>query len=89
MSKSIIKIAAKVIFLIVITIIATAIVQSPVITNDLAMTQMQNSDDLYIAVSVYEKFIPVANFILTMARLLIAFSIGNDIYKLVNKEKEN
>lgn len=92
MTKYALKIAVKAICLITLIIVASVLMQSPVITNALAMTQMENSNELYTMVSMYEKFVPVIRWMLVLVDIVIACSIGSDIRNIIkihNIEKEN
>ena len=91
MFKHSLKIAVKSVFLILLEMARWAL-SSPVITNNLAMTQMQNSDELYLIISMYEKYTPVMRAAFIAIAMCLAVSIGHDIYTLTKtnfNKKEN
>lgn len=72
-----------------------AYILSPIITNQLAMTQMENSNEMYFYVSAIAKIKPIAVTVGNGIILALFAGIGLDIRKLVKSinntknEKEN
>ena len=83
------KIAVKIILLITLMIVGIiADSMSPVIANDLAMTQMENSDALLVVTNAYNRIKPVVDILFTGIIIVVAGWIAYDVYKLFNIEKE-
>lgn len=82
------KLTIKIILLITLILIGMMIDSAtPVITNDLAMTQMENSDELLVVTNTYNRIKPVIEFAYTAIVVLITCTIACDIFKLVNPFK--
>lgn len=86
----------KVIVFTFLIIVFTSITQamSPVITNEIALTQMQNSNEMFVLMDTYSKFRPVVNLIFAGVIVWFTYTIGRDVYKFVKtinpkNEKEN
>lgn len=80
------KIAAKIILLVALVLIGVfADSMGPVITNDLAMTQMENSDAVLVATNTYNRVKPVIDIFLTGLTFAVAGWIAYDVYKLCKK----
>lgn len=81
--------------MLVVIIMIFIITQTPVITNDIAMGQMENSNDWFVAMTAYQKFANVAGLFGKVCVAVTLGFIGWDGYKLakiLNKtenEKEN
>lgn len=78
--------------MIVVASVAQAV--SPVITNEMAMTQMQNSNEMFILMNTYSKVRPIANAAYVGIIVWFTYTIGRDVYKFtkaINAEnkKEN
>lgn len=77
------KIVVKIILLIALVFIGIiAGNMAPVLTNDLAMTQLENSDALLVATNTYNQIKPVIDILYTGLIIAIACSITRDVYKL-------
>lgn len=89
------KVAIKVIIFALIMFGVAAVSQaiSPVVSNELALTQMQNSNEMYILMNTYNKVRPIVTFAYTGIIILFTCTVARDIYKFVKnmneKEKEN
>ena len=86
--KFIVKTAIKVIIYAIISTVALSLLTSPIITNELAIGQMQNSNELYMLMETYNE---VKHFISIIYGLITAFFVGTtvyDIYKFI-KTKTN
>ena len=84
------KVAVKVILILVlgmIGIISDSIV--PVITNSLAMAQMENSDALLVATNALNHIKPVIDILYAGLIIVVIGSIANDLHTMFKKEKEN
>jgi hypothetical protein len=79
------KAVVKTIIFIAIMVIITAFVQAitPVISNDVAMGQLENSDELFVMMEMYNKMKPLVDIAYILAAGLFMMSIGNDTYKFV------
>lgn len=90
------KTAVKVIIFAVLMFIVAAVGQSasPVISNSMALGQMQNSDEMYILMDTYNRVRPIVSVAFAGIILLFTGAIARDIFKLVKtinteNEKEN
>mgnify|MGYP006967120953 CR=1 FL=1 len=91
------KIIKKIVIFAFIMIILTSFTQSmsPVVSNNMALTQMQNSDAMFIMMNTYNKIKPIISAIYFGITVWFTYTIGRDIYKFVktvnesNNEKEN
>ena len=83
MKRFLIKATAKIIIAVSILVIAFAFVQMPVLTNDVALAQMEQSDGLYIAWTSYS---PVISLIQSVLCGIGGYLLGRsilDIYKFI------
>ena len=81
------KIVVKVFFLIVLLLIGIVVdSMAPVITNDLAMTQLENSDALLVTVNTYNQIRPVVSISYGIIVCLFAFSLARDLMKFAKSE---
>ena len=88
------KITAKVIiFAIVMFLIATVMQYiSPIISNDIAMGQMENSDEAFVTMGLYNRLQNVASALYSIGIAFLVCALGYDTYKfakIINNEKEN
>lgn len=90
------KLVKKGVIFAFLMIVVTAVGQSiaPIVTNNLALTQMQNSDEMFVAMETYSKLKPIVN--ITYAGIFVWFGCGivKDICKFnksinTTNEKEN
>lgn len=87
--KFIIKNIIKIVAFAIISTIAMTLLQSPVITNEIAMGQMENSNELFILMDTYYKMKPIVLVIYGCIVALFVSTIGYDTYKFINtKTKE-
>lgn len=86
--KFIIKTTIKVLIYAIISTIALSMLTSPVITNELALTQMQNSDELYVLMDTYNKVRPFISIVYGLITALFAGTTIYDTYKFI-KNKYN
>lgn len=75
---------------IIIAVILTALtVMEPIITNDIALGQMQNSNEAFAIMSAYNGFKQFGNIAGTIAVGWYIVTAARDVYKFVENEKEN
>lgn len=86
--KFIIKIAIKVIAYAILSTIALSLLTNPIINNELALGQMQNSNELYLLMETYNKVRPYISVIHGFITALFAATTIGDIYKFI-KTKTN
>lgn len=90
-TKTIIKLVAFVVISIVVAILINSI--NPIVNNDLAIGQMENSDALFIIYETYNRIIPLMWGIYGVISTVIFCRIGFDIYKFIKirimEKKEN
>lgn len=88
--KTVIKFIVFIFLMTMVLIIAQSV--SPIITNNLALGQMQNSDEAFVVMSTYYKIRPILTTIMVGISILFAVAIAKDTYKFVkivkNTEKE-
>lgn len=84
------KIMRRVILLVALLIIVLAMIESPIITNEIALGQMQNSSGAFMLMGVYSPLRKLIKAVLWLLVAMQAITIGRDIYdfiKSINKEK--
>lgn len=91
--KLILKTAVKIIIFVLAMAIVAAVTQSPVITNEVALGQMQNSNEAYVLMNIWLKIRPMVDVLCTVAAICFVGNIVRDICKFIkttknNKEKE-
>ncbi len=67
------KTMVKVIIIAVIAFLVYLITETPVLTNQIAMGQMENSNDWFVAMSMYQK---IANALDRVSGIIISFIVG-------------
>jgi hypothetical protein len=85
--KFIIKIAIKVIVYAILSTIAFSLLTNPVITNDLALGQMENSNELYLLMDTHNKIKPFVSIIYGLITALFAGTTIHDTYKFIKTKK--
>ena len=85
--RFLIKITTKFILFIAVSIIAFTFIKSPVITNEIALGQMTNSNDLFFTLDLFNKLKPVINIAYGVITLFFVGSTGHDIYKFFKEKK--
>lgn len=90
-TKFIIKTASKIIIFAFLMIVAAAIMSSlsPVVSNEIALGQMQNSDEAFILMNTYNKVRPVISAVFTGITIWFTCTIVRDTYKFFKNQKEN
>lgn len=87
--KFIIKTVAKIIIFAIVSTIAMTLLQSPVISNEIALGQMQNSNELFILMETYNKVRPIVTVIYGLIVIWFTYTIANNIYNFIKtKTKE-
>lgn len=89
--KFVIKIIRKCVVFALLMIVVAAIGQSvsPIVSNQVALGQMQNSDEMYVLMNTYNKIRPIVSFAFAGIILLFTGTIARDIYKFVKTTIEN
>ena len=59
---------------------------NPIITNEMAMGQMENSNELYMVMETYNRVKPIISFIYGCIATWFVGTTIYDIYKLITKE---
>lgn len=90
------KTARRTLIFVIVTIIVSAIAQaiSPVITNSMYLSQMQNDNVMFVAMNTYSKLKPIVNIVYSCVILWFVCTLGRDTYKFVKttnneNDKEN
>ena len=84
------KIFIKSIALIIILTFMFTIISSVdvIIRNELALTQLENSNELFMFQEMYNNSIrPLMSFIAVLTVVIFGYSIGKDIYKIYKENK--
>lgn len=85
-SKTAIKIVIFAFIMTIILFIAQSI--SPIVSNNLALGQMQNTDETFVVMNTYNKVRPIFNTAMVGVCILFVFSIVKDVFKFVKNIKE-
>ena len=84
-----IKFISKIIIYVIISALAlNFILADPIISNELALGQMENSNELYLLMEAYNKNRNIVSIIYGCITVLFAGTTIYDIYKFINT-KEN
>ena len=85
------KTARRTLIFVITMIIVAAIAQaiSPVVTNELALTQMQNDNVMFVAMSTYNKLKPIVDIVYSCVILWFVCTLGRDTYKFVKNINNN
>lgn len=84
----VIKTITKIIIYAIFSTIALSLLNSPIITNELALLQMEHSNELYMIMDTYYKVRPFVSIIYGFITVMFAWTIIHDTYKFI-KEKTN
>lgn len=85
--KFIIKTVVNVIVYAIISTIALNLLTNPIITNELALGQMENSNELYLLMDTYNKIRPFISIIYGLITLSFASTTIFDTYKFIKTKK--
>lgn len=79
------KTVIKVLVFVVVMSVVTAIIQSvsPTITNEIALSQMQNNNESFILINAYDKIRPMINLVYLVISAMFVYTLGRDTYKFV------
>ena len=80
------KTVVKIIIYTIFSTIALTLLDSPIISNELALGQMQNSDTLYLWMETYNRVRPYISIIYWAITAFFAWSIGSDAYTFFNNK---
>ena len=86
------KMIKKIMVFVILMIVLTAITQSisPTVTNNVALTQMQNSDASFTLINTYNKLRPIINLAYGFIVSYFLGTVTRDIYKFIKTiETEN
>ena len=86
--KFIIKTTVKIIIFAIISTVALSLLTNPIITNELALIQMEHSNELYLLMETYNKVRPFVSIIYGLITALFAVTTIRDTYKFI-KTKTN
>lgn len=86
--RFIVKTVAKVIIFAIISIIIMTFLESPVISNQIALGQMENSNELFILMEFYNKVRPIISVTYSCIVILFIGTVGYDIYKFIKTKTE-
>ena len=75
----IIKLTIKILIYAIISVIALSLLNTPIITNELALGQMENSNELYLLMETSNKLKP---FIAVIYGFITGYFIGSIIYNI-------
>jgi hypothetical protein len=81
--KFIVRTFVKIIICAIISTIALSLLTSPVITNEIALGQMENSNELYLLMETYNKVRPFISVIYGFVTVMFAATIIGDTYKFI------
>ena len=84
--KTIRKIVIFAFFMIVITSIFQSM--SPIVSNEIALGQMQNSNEAFVLMETFNKIRPIRTAVYTGIIVWFVYTIGRDIYKFAKTIKE-
>lgn len=79
--KFIQKNIVKILFVIILLTVAFSLVDSPVLTNDMALMQMQINSESFMIWEIFNKIRPIVRTILCIIGGWIMYNITMDIYK--------
>lgn len=81
------KTTIRLFVMMVVLIVVFMITQTPVFTNDIVMGQMENSNDWFVAMTVYQRFANIADVFGTVCVIVTLGFISRDGYKLAKTLK--
>ena len=85
--KFIITVTIKAVVYAIISTIAVSLLESPIISNELALGQMQNSNELYLLWETYNKVRPFISIIYGLITAFFAGTVAYDTYKFIKTKK--
>lgn len=85
--KFIIKTTIKILIYAIISTIALSLLTNPVINNELALGQMENSNELYLLMEAYNKVKPFVSIVYGLITAWFACDTIYDVYKFIKTKK--
>lgn len=88
--KFAIKILSRVVKFAALMIITLAIIENPILRNEVALGQMENSTSAFMLLGMYFSFQNIAKFVTGLIVLWFIWDIAREIYKFIKsiyKEK--
>ena len=88
--KFAIKILSRVVKFAALMIITLAIIENPILRNEVALGQMENSTSAFMLLGMYFSFQNIAKFVMGLIVLWFIWDIAREIYKFIKsiyKEK--
>lgn len=85
--RFILKTVIRLFIMVVVIAAVFMITQTPVITNNIAMGQMENSNDWFVVMTMYQRFANIADIIGIVSTVVTLGFIGWDGYKLAKTLK--
>ena len=80
--------AKFIVFIIAMTLVSACLTaMAPLISNDIAIGQMENDDTLYVMMEMYNNVQPIVSLIYIVIIVWFGIGIGRDIVDFVNKYK--
>lgn len=77
----------KTVALIIVLMIISAIVNHPVLNNDLAMSQLENDDAYFIAWDTYNRVRSALPGVYALIGIVYLVGIGADIHKFIKRKE--
>lgn len=77
------SILIKIILIILVTSFISITFTSGTITNDIAVNQLENSDEAYLELQAYNAMTPIAEIMIGAVTILIGLAIFYDFYKII------
>ena len=84
------KILTRLILFAALMIVVMAMVESPILTNEIALGQMENSSEAFMLMGMFFSFRNLVKAVIGLVALLFGVTIIRDIYKFIKsiyKEK--
>ena len=85
--KFIIKTTIKILIYAIISTIALSLLTNPIINNELALGQMENSNELYLLMETCNKLRPFISIIYGLITAFFAETVIHDTYKFIKIKK--
>ena len=82
----IIRILVHIILFAVISAVAMTVIESPLIENDIALGQMDNSDSSFMLYELYQKLVNIAEIVYVVICAIFALSIICHVEKFIRQK---
>lgn len=79
----------KVVVFIILTLTVSLLFENAIITNNIALGQMSNSDEAYLLMEYYNRIKTIVSVIYSCISALIVGTAIYDIYNFIKKKGEN